>query len=67
MHADVSNETRLGLQGFQHVVYFCDTTFELVSPPLVKPGERAERACNSGEALLLRQRGSERTRESGKQ
>ena len=37
-HADVSNETRQGSQGFQCVVYFCDTTFELISPQLVRPG-----------------------------
>ena len=40
-HADVSNETRQGLQAFQYVVYFCDTTFELISPQLVGPGEQA--------------------------
>jgi len=38
-HADVSNETRQGSQGFQCVVYFCDTTFELMSPQLVGPGD----------------------------
>ena len=27
------------LQGFQYVVYFCDTTFKLVSRQLAGPGE----------------------------
>ena len=37
---DASNETRQGLQGFQCVVCFCDTTFKLISPQLVGPGDR---------------------------
>ena len=38
-HPGGSNETRKRLQGFQYVVYFCDTTFNFVSRQLAGPGE----------------------------
>ena len=38
-HTGVSNETRQGSQGFQCVVHFCDTTFELTSRQLVEAGK----------------------------
>ena len=44
-YADVSDETGSGSQGLQYVVHFCDTISELVSPPLVKPGDALCLSC----------------------